>query len=166
MPASTPGTMRSRAAISIRSRAAARPSARGTSGGSRTRWTPLPCRRPRGVFLGRHNFRSFTDDDPEEKSTIVQLEVRRPRRRRSHPGPRARFALPLEDGAAHGRSARQASAAASITPEQLQAWLASPFGRRPRNTPPPRRACFSSMCTTRANRSIDTIHSIVTIPHD
>jgi len=26
------------------------------------------------VFLGRHNFRSFTDDDPDEKSTIVQLD--------------------------------------------------------------------------------------------
>ena len=68
------------------------------------------ARRPRR-FVGFHDFRAFSDDDPAQKSTEVQLEALdvhededllvRPRRG---------LALPLEDGAAAGRRAGRSGA--------------------------------------------------------
>ena len=52
-------------------------------------------------FAGMHDFQSFSDDDPESKSTEVLVEdVDSGRSRRARAGARGRLALHLEDGAA------------------------------------------------------------------
>ena len=60
-------------ATSTRSRAAARPLPSHSSGGSRTTCGSARCARPRASFTGRQDFRGFTDDDPEDKSTLVEV---------------------------------------------------------------------------------------------
>ncbi len=63
-------------------------------------------RRAAEAFVGRQDFATFSDDDPEEKSTVVELErleAGRGRRARAHP--RAGVSLPVEDGAANRRRA-------------------------------------------------------------
>ena len=65
-----------RAATSIRSRVAARPSPNHSSGGSRSRSTS-PHARGADVHRDSPTSLSFTDDDPDEKSTKVQIVGRR-----------------------------------------------------------------------------------------
>jgi tRNA pseudouridine38-40 synthase len=117
------------------------------------------------VFLGRHNFRSFTDDDPDEKSTIVQLD---------------RCAV-LEDGAlllVHVRGShflwkmvrRMVGTLAgigrgSLDAEQVQAWLSRPSDGPAKHTAPPS-GLFLEHVYYEGEPFVDTTHSIVAIPHD
>jgi tRNA pseudouridine38-40 synthase len=117
------------------------------------------------LFLGRHNFRSFTDADPEEKSTIVQID---------------RCAV-LDDGALllfHVRGSHflwkmvrrmigtlVGIGRGSITAEQLQAWLATPSVDPAKHTAPPA-GLFLEHVYYEGERINDTIHPIVAIPHD
>ena len=68
-----PGTTPWPGAICLGSRAVAQHWEKGTSGGLRTLLTFTACRMPR-AFLGMHDLRSFTEDDPEEKSTTLKLD--------------------------------------------------------------------------------------------
>ena len=45
-----------------------------TCGGSRTRSTWRRMQAVAAGFVGRHDFRAFSDDDPDEKSTVVVLD--------------------------------------------------------------------------------------------
>ena len=56
------------------------------------------------LFVGMKDFRGFTDDDPAEKSTMVLVDaIEIAEAGRAGADSRAGLALPLEDGAAHGR---------------------------------------------------------------
>ena len=115
------------------------------------------------LFLGRHNFRSFTDTDPEEKSTIVQLD---------------RCAV-LEAGALvlfHVRGSHflwkmvrrmvgtlVGVGRGAITPDQLQAWLAAPSNAPAKHTAPPS-GLFLEHVYYEGEPFHDAIHPIVTIP--
>jgi len=117
------------------------------------------------TFLGRHDFRSFTDDDPDEKSTIVQVD---------------RCAV-LEDGALllfHVRGShflwkmvrRMVGALAgigrgSISAEQLNTWLSTTSDGPAKYTAPPS-GLFLERVYYDGEPFVDAIHSIVTIPHD
>ncbi len=70
MPATTP----SRAAISIRSRAGARRSPRHFVWWVRDDLDLNKMRQTAGRFAGLKDFRSFTDDSADEKSTVVAIE--------------------------------------------------------------------------------------------
>ena len=55
------------------------------------------------LFAGRRDFHGFTDDDPEEKSTLVDIAARcRDASRRRHLHRRRRLAFSVEDGATNG----------------------------------------------------------------
>jgi tRNA pseudouridine38-40 synthase len=117
------------------------------------------------LFLGRHNFRSFTDTDPEEKSTIVQLDR----------------CVVLEEGSlllCHIRGShflwkmvrRMVGTLAGIgrgtvSAEQMQAWLSKPSDGPARHTAPPS-GLFLEHVYYEGEPFIDTPHSIITIPHD
>ena len=74
-------------------------------------------------FSGMHDFQSFSDDDPEEKSTKVLVdEVTVGEDGDLDPDPRGRLALSLEDGAADGRRDRRG-------------WARRAGGRRRRSIP-------------------------------
>ena len=60
------------------------------------------------ALRGFNDFASFTDDDPDEKSTeVCSIAARRRRGRRARAGPHRRQPLPVEDGAADCGRARQ-----------------------------------------------------------
>ncbi len=60
------------------------------------------------AFVGRRDFRGFTDDDPDEKSTIVEIgDVSHRRGGRRDSDRDRRLALPLEAGASTRRRARR-----------------------------------------------------------
>ena len=102
-------------------------------------------------FVGMHDFRAFCDDDPEEKSTRVLLdEVTRGRRRRAVARPRRRLALPVEDGAAHGRRARAPSARATSPPDDVRRAAAGAERRAGHASRRRRPGCSWSACSTRA----------------
>ena len=151
---STPGTTRWRAATSTRWRGAGRRSPSRSCGGSRTTATPSACARPRARFVGFHDFRAFSDDDPAQKSTTVHARVvrrargRGPRRactsRRSHflwKMVRRLVGVLVEVG--RGRDGGAATPRRSSTPTRAR-W------RRSRRR---RRGCSWSACTTRATRA-------------
>ncbi len=59
-------------------------------------------------LVGFHDFRSFSDDDPNEKSTTVRLDALEIHEaRRAHPLSRRGIALHLEDGPPAGRRDRR-----------------------------------------------------------
>ncbi len=107
--ASTPATAPRRAATSIRSRAGARRSPSRSSGGCASRSTSRACGAAADASSrASHDFASFTDDDPDEKSTTVQvtrLDVDEDGALIAHS--HRRLAFSLEDGPAHrGRPGR------------------------------------------------------------
>ncbi|MBP1653648.1 MAG: truA [Bacteroidetes bacterium] len=117
------------------------------------------------VFLGRHDFRSFTDDEPDAKSTIVQID---------------RCAV-VDDGAIllfHVRGShflwkmvrRMVGTLAgigrgSITADQVQAWLSAPSDAPAKHTAPPS-GLFLERVYYEGESFIDTPRPIMTIPHD
>jgi tRNA pseudouridine38-40 synthase len=117
------------------------------------------------LFLGRHNFRSFTDADPEEKSTIVHLD---------------RCAV-TEHGALllfHVRGSHflwkmvrrmvgtlVGVGRGAIHPEQLHAWLSTASDGPARHTAPPA-GLFLERVYYEGDHVDDSIHPVVTIPHD
>lgn len=117
------------------------------------------------AFLGRHDFRSFTDDDPEEKSTIVQID---------------RCAI-VEEGALllfHVRGSHflwkmvrrmvgvlVGVGRGSFTVDQVHAWLSAPSDGPARHTAPPS-GLFLERVYYEGEPFSDTVHSILTIPHD
>lgn len=117
------------------------------------------------TFLGRHDFRSFTDDDPEEKSTLVQID---------------RCAV-LEDGAillVHIRGShflwkmvrRMVGVLAGvgrgrITTDQMHEWLSAHSEEPARHTAPPS-GLFLERVYYAGDPFTDTPHSLVTIPYD
>ena len=74
-------TTRSREAISIRSPAAERHSRRQYVWWVKDDLDVGAMRRTAAHFVGLHDFQSFSDDDPDEKSTQVQVERNRHPRR-------------------------------------------------------------------------------------
>ena len=105
-------------------------------------------------FVGRHDFQAFSDDDPDEKSTLVELdEVTRHRGRPAAAGPRRRLALPVEDGAPHGRRAgggRHRRAAAGPHRRLARRSDARRAAASRRGSPPRRPDCSWSGSSTRA----------------
>lgn len=117
------------------------------------------------LFLGRHNFRSFTDDDPEEKSTIVQLD---------------RCAV-HEDGAlllVHVRASHflwkmvrrmvgtlVGIGRGAISAEQVLVWLSKHSEGPAQHTAPPA-GLFLERVYYEGERFADTIHPIISVPHD
>ncbi|MBP1678154.1 MAG: truA 2, partial [Bacteroidetes bacterium] len=110
-------------------------------------------------------FRSFTDDDPDAKSTIVQID---------------RCAV-VDDGAIllfHVRGShflwkmvrRMVGTLAgigrgSITADQVQAWLSAPSDAPAKHTAPPS-GLFLERVYYEGEPFIDTPRAIMTIPHD
>ncbi len=100
-----------RAPTSTRSPGAARPLPSRSCGGSKTICESARCGSRARAFTGRQDFRGFTDDDPDEKSTLVEVGLgRADRERRRAAAGRRRVALPVEDGAADDRRARRSRA--------------------------------------------------------
>jgi tRNA pseudouridine38-40 synthase len=117
------------------------------------------------AFLGRHNFQSFTDDDPEEKRTLVQID---------------RCAI-LEFGSVllfHVRGShflwkmvrRMVGALVEVgrgkvTGDQLQSWLDHPTDAPARLTAPPA-GLFLERVYYAGEAITDTPHPILIIPND
>ena len=70
-----------------------------------------PMREAASIFVGMHDFRSFTDSDPDDVSTKVQLgSVEVKEDGDADPDARERLALHLEDGAPPGGRAGRSRA--------------------------------------------------------